>query len=631
MSNLQSLSDIFTSKIFRIPSYQRGYAWQESQLKDLWLDLQFLKEGKHHYTGQLTIEKVNKVKDEDDIDWLRKENFETYHIVDGQQRLITLTIFLHEILSFLKKEDASFSVKQDWEKYVVRVHADGIQNAYIIGYDTDDEIQKVLRQKVFGASGGQIVESFYTRNIEFAKEFFAENVRALSTKEGVDAVRALYAKITKRLSFNVFEIDGDYNVNVAFETINGRGKPLSALERLKNRLIYLTSFIQKEEGTLQALRKEIINAFGEVYRQLGRNPKKVLNDDKYLRDHCIIYFPDNKGNFQDALFDKAFSLQKGHEGSLTAGEVHRYIESLKELAQYWYATHYPEDSRNHFTSEETLRLGRLSRDMRYFCPLVVAILAKEKDELKRVRIWTELERFIFLTMHCGGATWTSRHQIAHTIYSGTRPVSDILTELANYDYDNGVSKWFVGTAEKLYKDKENGFYGWGGLNYLLYEYEMHLTDGTGVPKIEWEDLAHGKKDTIEHILPQSLKYQYWQERFGTSSEVSEEQRKWLTHSLGNLLPLNKSFNSSFSDHPFPQKKSGEGQMNGRGYYNGSHSEIEVSKCDDWTKDSILERGRKLLVFLQQRWNIKFTPEQVDALLGISLFDPSHSTSQNRAE
>lgn len=61
-SQLQSISKIFTDKLFRIPGYQRGYAWVVKQLKDYWSDIVQLEHGKNHYVGVLTLEKVSKEK-----------------------------------------------------------------------------------------------------------------------------------------------------------------------------------------------------------------------------------------------------------------------------------------------------------------------------------------------------------------------------------------------------------------------------------------------------------------------------------------------------------------------------------------------------------------------------------------
>ena len=57
-SQLFTLSKIFTERLFRIPDYQRGYAWTERQLKDFWNDIEQIELGRNHYTGVLTLEEV---------------------------------------------------------------------------------------------------------------------------------------------------------------------------------------------------------------------------------------------------------------------------------------------------------------------------------------------------------------------------------------------------------------------------------------------------------------------------------------------------------------------------------------------------------------------------------------------
>ena len=60
MNELQSLSMIFQNKLFRIPDYQRGYAWQEFQLIDFWEDLVNLQPDRNHYTGLLSIKQLSR-------------------------------------------------------------------------------------------------------------------------------------------------------------------------------------------------------------------------------------------------------------------------------------------------------------------------------------------------------------------------------------------------------------------------------------------------------------------------------------------------------------------------------------------------------------------------------------------
>ena len=58
MKELQSLDDVYNKRLFRIPDYQRGYAWGTKQLTDFWEDLVSLDGKRFHYTGVLSIKSV---------------------------------------------------------------------------------------------------------------------------------------------------------------------------------------------------------------------------------------------------------------------------------------------------------------------------------------------------------------------------------------------------------------------------------------------------------------------------------------------------------------------------------------------------------------------------------------------
>ena len=58
MSELvKSIGEIFSNRIFKIPDYQRGYAWREQHWDDLWQDLELLPKGRNHFTGILILNK----------------------------------------------------------------------------------------------------------------------------------------------------------------------------------------------------------------------------------------------------------------------------------------------------------------------------------------------------------------------------------------------------------------------------------------------------------------------------------------------------------------------------------------------------------------------------------------------
>ena len=255
-NELQPLSLLFQNRLFLIPDYQRGYAWLQQQLVDFWDDLVNLQADRYHYTGLLSLKPL-KCKETvswgEDL-WLVENGYKPCHIVDGQQRITTFVILLNEIVGFVRglnenkgKSDKEITlgyetVEEIVSKYICRKRPpNGVVTTYLFGYEVDNPSAEYMKYKVFDEPySGAVNETYYTKNLKFAKNFFAENIRKLyeeSGEGGLEAVNTLYKKLTQRLMFNLHEIDDDYDVFVAFETMNNRGKKLTNLELLKNRLI----------------------------------------------------------------------------------------------------------------------------------------------------------------------------------------------------------------------------------------------------------------------------------------------------------------------------------------------------------------------------------------------------------
>ena len=192
-TKLCSLNEIFNERFFRIPDFQRGYSWENSQLEDFWNDLINLKAGKSHYTGLLTIEPILRANIEgsdkwkDDL-WLFERNFKAYYLIDGQQRLTTSIILINEILSFIKDgDDIFFNSKDYWVNKFLYQSYKNEYKSYIFGYEKDnpsDEFfkTKILKQKSSGADKYP-ENTLYTMNLENAKLFFKEKLSYLKIED----------------------------------------------------------------------------------------------------------------------------------------------------------------------------------------------------------------------------------------------------------------------------------------------------------------------------------------------------------------------------------------------------------------------------------------------------------------
>ena len=691
MHELESLKSIFKDRIFKIPDYQRGYAWTTKQLTDFWEDLINLPVDRYHYTGLLSLKKVDKNiwQNWNDERWLIEDRaFNPFYIVDGQQRLTTFVIFVQAIYEHIKsmssnqdKTDAeiylgTFSLKAIKEEYLlIEQPPKFIIKTHKFGYESDNPSFKFLKHKIFlEPDSGTLQETFYTLNLENAKRFFKENLQNYLSQfngdDGLAEIELLFKKLTQNLMFNVYEISDDFDVFVAFETMNNRGKKLSNLELLKNRLIYLTTlYDDKQLGADErvALREKINNTWREIYHQLGKNKQRPLNDDDFLLAHWIIYFhyTRKKGNdYIRFLLDQKFttkniyekteikinSLQEineirddeffdeeeyeinNHEemvsySKLTPQEIDNYVGNLKSAVCHWYNTHNPVNNEQ-LTSEESLWIDRLNRiGMMYFRPLVVAsFLNTDISSEERVSLFKAIERFIFIAFRLCRSMSNYKNS---EFYKMTKmlcfkeisidKVIDRLNELINKEFSDANGNqvylkeiYFKTFLEKKFKNNE-GYYRWNGLTYFLYEYEMEKYGQSGNQKIDWDIFTKSESDkvSIEHIYPMTATHQDWQNEF---KEYDDKQKSYFKGTLGNLLPLSLSINSSLQNDCFDDKKHSKYNEARRGYDNGSHCEIEVASYDKWGSEEIFDRGIKMLSFMEKRWNFQFASDKVKAEL-----------------
>lgn len=703
MDEPKSLDSLFNQKIFRIPDYQRGYAWQREQLKAFWEDLVNLSHGRSHYTGVLTMKEIPspQIGDEEKEFWLVDDHsYKVYHIVDGQQRLTTFTIFVQSFVDFVKglpenqgKPDEAIyltdtqNVADVQSRFLFKVKPTGDQfRTYKFGYTKDNPSYEYLRHRILGENGGgSVQETFYTLNLSNAKRYFAEQLAEMHSVEGISGLHEIYKKLTKRFLFNEYVIKDEFDVFVAFETMNNRGKKLSDLELLKNRLIYLTTLYSDQEmdaASRQNLRETINDAWKEVYKQLGRNKTSPLNDDDFLRAHWILYYKYSRQTGQDYirfLLDDQFTPQRVHKkverevvlelpeesrdvnddeedddipgqirnsepvkvsrADLAPTEIRDYVHSLKSCAVHWFNSFFPSLAEE-LTAEEKRWIDALNRiGIAYFRPLVMAILKREMPVEDRITAFRAIERYLFIVfrMNKEQANYGSSdfYRMVRTFDKGETGLDQLLSQLESrmaytFDATSGqfISRSFFNQADKRFKSG-GGYYWWPALRYFLFEYEVSLLAESRQMKVSWEDLKKSDRDmiSIEHIFPQTPT-PGWETEF---SEVAKENWPNYQTTLGNLLVLSQSINSSLQNDDFSEKKKprfdGKGTKIRNGYSDGSHSEIEVSGCGNWGPDEIRERGLKLLRFLESRWNIDFgSDEDRLKLLFLSFADAAPETA-----
>lgn len=624
---MKNIQEIFENTIFRIPDYQRGYAWVSDQLDDFWQDLQNIRVDKYHYTGTLTFETAKDFTKWDDDYWLiSKLNYKPLLIVDGQQRITTVVLLIFSIIETLKTNSDELLLQSKINlihKYIYTENEKNNLKSYIFGYEIDNPSYEFLKQKIFQQKSLSEVtqpETVYTANLWNAYTFFKEKIRKCTIEE----LEILFKKVTQALMFDVKVITDDLDIFVVFETMNNRGKALSNLEKLKNRLIYLSTLLYEDKAEKEKLRKEINICWKTCYEFLGKNKSNVLSDNTFLRNHFIVYhyFEKEKDFPHRNLFKDIYTVKKtlDENTQIDFQSIEEYIYSLEVASKKWFLINNPKESYSlsEINASEAIILEKLNRlGFRVFSALILAVYMMENSEQVRINFLIEVERFIFLAYICCGKRSNLGnpyfYNLAGELYKKHLTVQEI-TELirtmtdGNEDYfgEFTVDSFISNIKDYFAKDKSNGYYDWSGIKYFLFEYETHLRK-TGPVKTQWDI-----PNSIEHIYPQSLVTNGWKHAF---SDYTNKEKKHLCNSLGNLVLLSTSKNSALQDYDFEYKKkfqNGDGTLSG--YFNGSHSEIEVSQYKEWNSAAILKRGIKMLDFLCDQWKIELTRKQKKQLL-----------------
>ena len=655
---LQTLSKLFTERLFRIPDYQRGYAWGKDQLEDFWQDLNQIEDGRNHYTGVLTLENVPKEAAnswEEDRWIIESKSFSPFYVVDGQQRLTTSIILVSCIVATLEhpEDELNYTPKREIEqRYLFQSKNGGASRSYIFGYERDNPSYEYLKTEIFGeqSASARHEETVYTNNLHVAQQFFNEQLNTLNKSD----IEDLYRKVTQRLLFNVFSISEEVDVCVAFETMNNRGKPLSHLELLKNRLIYLTTRVNVPESESRDLRRTINESWKTVYHNLGRNKEAPLDDDFFLRSHHFLNFIDpapekletdddrrqirrivraaEEPLYRDLLndiftFGSILNNRKSEGGSdsSTVERIHQYSVSLQEAVKLWYQIFNPAQTNDE--SNYNYWLGKINRISTHtIYPVVLSVMLATKDNTVRTNALSAIERLLFLdflTTRYYRFQPTTMHMLntAIKINRGEATVQNLI-DVVN-ERTSQILESEGGQKEIKESLKSRNFYTWRPTHYLLYEYNLFLQkkSKTERDKIDWDTFIENETDyeSIEHIYPQTARGKYWTERF---KGLTPANRDLLKNVVGNLLPLSRPKNSSLSNKSFPEKVGGT--KTGVGFIYGSYAENEVvALYDEWTPRSVLDRSLRILDFMEERWGIDFGKDSEKiSMLGLGFIKPA---------
>ena len=234
---LLTLREIFNEHFFVVPDYQRGYAWDKKQVEELLNDIKHLMNDGvdlKHYTGTIVLSQPNSAS-------------KAYHVVDGQQRLTTLSIVLHVLSTHLNGDEKTDFVR----KYLWRGEVGNIEPVLELNKDTKQYFEKVIITE--HPSSTELVKLEAHNRLLECKQAIEAWFKAELGDTPLEQIKIIQHTIENELGFLVYAPKEDGETGVMFEVINNRGKGLSELEKVKNYLIYCS--VKLKAGTLRVKSK----------------------------------------------------------------------------------------------------------------------------------------------------------------------------------------------------------------------------------------------------------------------------------------------------------------------------------------------------------------------------------------
>ncbi|MGL2687011.1 DUF262 domain-containing protein [Helicobacter pylori] len=584
---LLTLDGVIEKGVFEIPSYQRGYAWQERQLKDFWNDLEHVSKlgDKFHYMHSLTLREL-------------ENEFESsaFEIIDGQQRLATSLILLGLLAKITQNKDPKYSLIN--LEPILSYKYYGLNEAFRAIMEEEKDLERFKT-------------SFYAKNLIDAHAFFKEKI----SDTPMETLEKMFDVLTKKMLFSVAELnDNRIDPFSSFETINNRGKDLSTLELLKNRLHFVAHKIC-DGKKLETLQNEINDTYTRIYYDLRQFKDDHL--EGFLK-HFVAYYYGENSKFKERLLDTAFDAHKKYHSSYDEYEkINDLLFYLSYSSKVWNFLHTLDEKaitlifndnkkleieitpKMHDLLDKMRRLNALSGNA--FLPLLLSLLTiqlvgrsanEQPYTTKELEGLLEyLERFGFLVYGVAGKNTAKNEWIELSFeafrayrYGEENIAIENLPTLEKSFFNRQGNSALELLEESIHSKKNTEkWYQWGkALNYLLYEYELHHNPETTLN-------FDSSIESIEHILPQKPDQGY------STKEKSWAKNPHIVHALGNLLLISKNANSSLSNKPFEEKR--------KQYLKGSYGEKEVAKNASFGVAQIKERSEKLLDFLIARYRI----------------------------
>ena len=545
------------NKQFLIPVYQRFYSWDIDQCKRLWNDIvEMQRKGKAgHFVGSI----VNIAEQ------AMPTGVQKYMIIDGQQRMTTLTLLLLALRDYAIKNpgDTTINARRIDNMLLKNEYENGDERYKLLLTETDRDILISLVEEKPIAEGtrSRLIENY---------NFFANK---LADKEIQPA--EVYESIGKLQIVNITLDRTVDDAQAIFESLNSTGKELSESDLIRN---YVLMGLEPSEQTY-------------VYEHLWRPMEQLF-----------VY--ETQGSVMDAFFRHYLTMKlsripkqgrvyeefKLYHLNCEFGSIRELCQDLLDYAKYYTNIVF---KRNSDTDLKKLYEDIIDLRMEVSYPFLLKI---HHDCTEELITSDELKEILKLCI-----SYVLRRAICAI---PTNSMNKTFATLKNYikpdDYLNSVKAFFV--MQDTYKEfPDNDKFEGAFVNRDIYNMRARNYILSRLENFENKAPITIENYTIEHIMPQNKNLSLeWQTDLGP--EWQEVQKKYL-HTIGNLTLT--AYNSEMSDRPFLNKMDMPGGFKESALRLNSY----LVKLTEWNENHIKERAKLLTDKAKQVWKYPMISEK----------------------
>lgn len=563
------ISSLLDRKSFEIPKYQRGYSWNQQNVRELFEDIyEAIESDTGHYMGTVVLS-----------EGVREE--EHFFVVDGQQRLATISLIISGITRRLSNNDASFYRRlyiKEGEEY--RLKLLGRDQQYFENLLDGNKNNPETKSQRLLLSAFDEIESELDRN-DINPQKFLQAVERLQIMDFIEKSEGDAIRI--------------------FQTVNDRGKPLTNMEKAKALLVYYSNkYLSKN------LDSSINDAFGEIFelyddiKQIADDEnirlirRKEFNEDNIMRYHFVSFSDDD----YDATAEYVLNYLKKNLNYFRKNEPSPFNEMKSFIINY-------KDTLLYFFRALKSILERTRSDSKYFkiftvlgpsatlYPLLVKLENLGGLDRQVPGLDGEGSKYTFLDL---------LELIDVRVYKtrGTDPraeISRFAYELNESYTDDKVRDWLLWfnkkwMSESRFKSNMNSdAYHNEALPYLFLNYCEYLEN----KEYSRDEVKRFMREnpSLEHILSQHPTFSLSSAGFLNETDFNDTE-----HNLGNLTWLEKRYNSAVHNrNPFEKTQTYDRSL----FLMTRRVSSNIANSGVFDKSSIEKRTEEIYNYFKDRW------------------------------